>query len=308
MKHQNFRGTGVALVTPFRNGSVDWEAYEQVIEHVIKGGANYLVCLGSTGESVTLTTEECREVVDATIKINKRRLPIVVGMFGLNYTDRLVQKFKDFNFTGVDAVLSSSPAYNKPTQEGIYQHYMAIAEVSPVPIIIYNVPGRTSSNVLPSTIIRLAKANSKFIAVKEASGDIAQTSQIIKDKPNDFLVISGDDPTALACIACGGDGVISVIGNAFPGLFSEMIRAALAGEFEKAKELNLQLFGIHHWLYVEGNPAGIKAALELQGIGTRDVRLPLVALSEKGLAGLKKEMEAVLQLSSLLLAEMGTRI
>lgn len=297
MKHQKFRGTGVALVTPFRNGAIDWKAYEQVIEHVIKGGANYLVCLGSTGESVTLTAEECRAVVDATIKINNKRLPVVVGMFGLNYTDRLVEKFKTFDFTGVDAVLSSSPAYNKPSQEGIYQHYMAIAEVSPVPIIIYNVPGRTSSNVLPNTIIRLAKAKSKFIAVKEATGNIAQTTQIIKDKPDDFLVISGDDPSALACIACGGDGVISVIGNAFPNPFSAMIRSALAGDFAKAATLNLELFGIHHWLYVEGNPAGVKAALELQGIGTREVRLPLVALTEKSLAGLKKEMEAVLQLS-----------
>ncbi len=297
MKHQKFRGTGVALVTPFRNGAVDWEAYEQVIEHVISGGANYLVCLGSTGESVTLTTEECRAVVDATIRINNKRLPVVVGMFGLNYTDRLVEKFKTFDFTGVDAVLSSSPAYNKPTQEGIYQHYMAIAEASPVPIIIYNVPGRTSSNVLPATVIRLAKASSKFIAVKEATGDISQTTQIIKDKPDEFLVISGDDPTALACIACGGDGVISVIGNAFPSPFSGMIRSALEGDFAKAAALNLQLFGIHHWLYIEGNPAGVKAALELQGIGTREVRLPLVALSEKSLAGLKKEMEAVLQLS-----------
>ncbi len=297
MKHQKFRGTGVALVTPFRNGAVDWEAYEQVIEHVISGGANYLVCLGSTGESVTLTTEECRAVVDATIRINNKRLPVVVGMFGLNYTDRLIEKFKTFDFTGVDAVLSSSPAYNKPTQEGIYQHYMAIAEASPVPIIIYNVPGRTSSNVLPATVIRLAKASSKFIAVKEATGDISQTTQIIKDKPDEFLVISGDDPTALACIACGGDGVISVIGNAFPSPFSGMIRSALEGDFAKAAALNLQLFGIHHWLYIEGNPAGVKAALELQGIGTREVRLPLVALSEKSLAGLKKEMEAVLQLS-----------
>jgi len=296
MKHQKFRGTGVALVTPFRNGTIDWNAYEQVIEHVIKGGANYLVCLGSTGESVTLTTEECRQVVDATININNKRLPVVVGMFGLNYTDRLVDKLKDFNFTGVDAILSSSPAYNKPTQEGIYQHYMAIAEVCPVPIIIYNVPGRTSSNVLPATVIRLAKANPKFIAVKEASGDIPQTTQLIKDKPDDFLIISGDDPTALAAIACGGDGIISVIGNAFPTPFSAMIRAALEGDFAKAKDLNLQLFGMHHWLYVEGNPAGVKAALELQGIGTREVRLPLVALTEKSLAGLKKEMESVLQL------------
>jgi len=295
MKHQKFRGTGVALVTPFRNGTIDWNAYEQVIEHVIKGGANYLVCLGSTGESVTLTTEECRQVVDATININNKRLPVVVGMFGLNYTDRLVDKLKDFNFTGVDAILSSSPAYNKPTQEGIYQHYMAIAEVCPVPIIIYNVPGRTSSNVLPATVIRLAKANPKFIAVKEASGDIPQTTQLINYKPDDFLIISGDDPTALAAIACGGDGIISVIGNAFPTPFSAMIRAALEGDFAKAKDLNLQLFGMHHWLYVEGNPAGVKAALELQGIGTREVRLPLVALTEKSLAGLKKEMESVLQ-------------
>ncbi len=296
MVNQKFRGTGVALVTPFRNGSIDWQSLERVIEHVIKGGCDYLVSLGSTGESVTLTTEECREVVDFTIRINDGRLPVVVGMFGLNDTDRLVEKFKNFNFTGVDAVLSSSPSYNKPTQEGIYQHYMKIAAASPVPIIIYNVPSRTGSNVLPETVIRLAKADSKFIAVKEATGNIPQTTKIIKDRPDNFLVLSGDDPTALAAIACGADGVISVIGNAFPVCFYTMIQKALEGNFEKAQQLNLQLFDLHHWLYVEGNPAGVKAALELQGIcSTREVRLPLVPFSNKALAGLTKEIERVLQ-------------
>lgn len=288
-----FSGTGVALITPFRNGVIDFPALKNIIEYVIENGVDYLVTLGSTGESIVLSTEECRAVVDFTIKTNNGRLPIVVGMFGHNNTIQLIDRFKNFDFTGVDAVLSSSPAYNKPTQEGIFQHYVAVAKHSPAPIIIYNVPGRTSSNVEPETIVRLAKADKKFIGVKEASGDLVQTSHIIKNRPEGFLVLSGDDPTALGCIACGGDGLITVIGNCLPYETAQMIRLARNNDIAKAQQYHMQLLNMHHWLYLEGNPAGLKAAMEIQGLCTREVRLPLVPFSEKHLVSLKAEMDLV---------------
>jgi len=290
---QAFSGTGVALITPFRNGAIDFPALKNIIEYVIENGVDYLVSLGSTGESVGLSPEECRAVVDFTIDVNKGRLPLVVGMFGHNNTAQLIDRFKNFDFTGVDAVLSSSPAYNKPSQEGIFQHYVAVAAHSPVPIIIYNVPGRTSSNVAAETVVRLAKANQKFIGVKEATGDLVQTSHIIKNRPEGFLVLSGDDPTAMACIACGGDGLISVIGNSLPYETSQMIRLALNNDIASARKYHHQLLNMHHWLYLEGNPAGLKAAMEIQGLCTREVRLPLVKFSEKHMESLKAELELV---------------
>jgi 4-hydroxy-tetrahydrodipicolinate synthase len=189
--------------------------------------------------------------------------------------------------------MSSSPNYTKPSQEGIFQHYMAIAEASPLPIVIYNVPGRTASNIEPETLIRLAKASDKFIAVKEASGDMAQVQQLLKHRPNNFSVISGDDLTALATVACGGDGVISVIGNAFPNVFSTMIRRALMGDYATAQRLNLSLFDMHQWLYFENNPAGIKATLEILGLCKNELRLPLVAVSKMNYDNLKKEIEII---------------
>jgi 4-hydroxy-tetrahydrodipicolinate synthase len=276
-----------------KKGKVDYATLEQLIHFVTEGGVDYLVSLGTTGEAVTLSTKECRDVLNFTIKINDGRLPIVAGHFGSNRTDYLVERIQLFNFDGVDAVLSSSPSYVKPTQEGIFQHYMKIAEVCPKPIIIYNVPGRTSSNMSPETIIRLANANPKFIAVKEASGDIIQGSKIIKSAPKDFLVLSGDDPTALSLIACGAHGVISVIANAYPKLFSGLVHDALDGNFTKAKSTHLELLDIHPWLYVDGNPVGIKAAMEILGIGTREVRLPLVAIQSHNFEGLKKAMDAI---------------
>ena len=262
---QQFRGTGVALVTPFRNGSIDFPALKKIIEYNINGGVDYLVSLGSTGEAITLSTEECRAVVDFTLEVNNGRLPVMVGQFGHNNTQQLIGRIKQFDFTGIAAVLSSSPAYNKPSQEGIFQHYTAVAEYCPVPIIIYNVPGRTSSNVLPETIIRLANANPKFIGVKEASGDIVQASHIIKHKPDHFLVISGDDPSALGFIACGGDGLISVIANTLPQQISDMIRHALNNDSTTAIQQHLQLLDMHHWLYLEGNPVGVKAGYGITG-------------------------------------------
>ena len=290
MNIQQFKGLGVALVTPLKNDKIDFEAFELLIENQISGGVDYLVPLGTTGEAVTLSTEECRAVMDFTIKVNNGRLPIVCGMFGGNRTDHLVERIKLFNYDGIDAVLSSSPSYSKPPQEGIFGHYMAIAEACPSPIILYNVPSRTGSNIAPETVVRLAEADPKFIGIKEASGDLNQGSQIIKMKPDHFLVLSGDDVTAPGLIACGGDGVISVISNLVPNQFSKLIHSAMEGDFKTASQIHLQLLDIHPLLYVEGNPVGIKAALEIMGRCTRDVRLPLAALSENNLLKLKQEL------------------
>jgi 4-hydroxy-tetrahydrodipicolinate synthase len=293
MKQRKFSGTGVALVTPFRNTAIDFDTLERIIEHVIQGGVDFVVSLGTTGEAITLSSEECREVLDFTVKTVAGRMPIVAGFFGSNYTEKLVNALKTYDFEGVDAIMSSSPAYSKPTQEGIYRHYMAVAEASPLPIIIYNVPGRTASNVSADTTLRLARDSKKFIAVKEASGDLVQAMRIIKNKPDDFLVLSGDDPLTLPIIASGGDGVISVIANAFPAEFSGMVNAALQGDMPAARRYNELLLDVHPWLYTEGNPAGIKAAMEILGFGAKEVRIPLVPVSDNTYAQLKKEMERV---------------
>lgn len=297
MKQQKFSGTGVALITPFRNKAIDYSALEKIIEYVLQGGANYIVSLGTTGEAVTLTAKECREVLSFTIKIVAERVPIVAGYFGSNFTERLVESIKIYDFDGVDAIMSSSPAYTKPSQEGIFQHYMAIEAVSPCPIIIYNVPGRTGSNVKPETILRLADASEKFIAVKEASGDLTQAMKIIKNRPAHLLVLSGDDPLTLPIIASGGDGVISVIANAFPSQFSDMVQAALQENMDTARRLNLDLLDIHPWLYVDGNPSGIKAAMEILGLCTKEVRIPLTPVQEGTYQALKREIEKVQLLS-----------
>ena len=274
---QRFKGTGVALVTPFdEDGSIDFVAHQRIIEHCIGGGVTFLVALGTTGESTSLSYSESTQLLDATKKIVAQRVPLVVGFFGGNNTADLVEKIKKFDFDGFDALMSSSPAYNKPTQEGIFQHYMKLAEASPVPLIIYNVPSRTASNIEPETVLRLAYASEKFVAVKEASGNLTQAMKIIKDKPADFLVICGDDTLTLPMIAAGADGVISVVANAFPKEFSDLTRAALADNYPEARRLNELLLDLHPWLYVEGNPAGIKAALAVQNICGQTLRLPLV--------------------------------
>ncbi|MEM8906280.1 MAG: 4-hydroxy-tetrahydrodipicolinate synthase [Bacteroidota bacterium] len=294
MKEPLFSGTGVALVTPFSKGRVDYRSLERIIEYTIAGGVDYLVCLGSTGEAVSLSAAECRRILDFTLRITNGRLPVVAGFFGGNYTAALAQKIAQYNFDGVAGILSSSPAYSKPSQEGIYQHYMAIAETSPVPIIIYNVPGRTASNVNASTLIRLANASEKFVAVKEASGDMIQTAQLIKNKQRHFQVLSGDDPTCLPALSMGANGVISVIANALPDAFSDMVRLARQGDFRTARSIHLQLLDLHHWLYVEGNPPGIKSAMQILGMGSNEVRLPLSKMSEANYAMLKKELDQVM--------------
>jgi 4-hydroxy-tetrahydrodipicolinate synthase len=282
MKQLDLQGTGVALITPFKGTerAVDYGALERIIEHVITGGVDYIVSLGTTGEAVPLSADECRKVLDFTIKTVKGRLPIVAGLFGSNYTAKIVAALQRYNFDGIDAIMSSSPAYVKPTQEGIFLHYMQLAKASPLPIIIYNVPGRTSSNVAAQTTLRLANESDKFIAVKEASGDLYQAMQIIKDKPDHLQVLSGEDPLTLAMIACGGDGVISVIANAFPREFSGMVRAALNDDLQTARKLNNLLLDVHPPLYEECNPAGIKAVMEHLGFCSRDVRLPLAPATE----------------------------
>ncbi len=289
--HQRLRGTGVALVTPFRNGNIDWESLERIIEHVIAGGVEFLVSLGTTGESVTTSDEEHRQILDFTIKTNRGRVPLVAGVFGGNNTAAMVEKIKAFHFEGIDALLSSNPAYNKPGQEGIFQHYMDLAEASPLPIIIYNVPSRTSSNMTAETTLRLAHASDKFIGIKEASDDIYQVMKILKSRPADFLVLSGDDFITLPLIACGGDGVISVIANTVPKPFTDMVRAALRNDLASAQNLNFKLLELYKLLFLEGNPSGVKAAMELQGLCSRDVRLPLVPMSEQGVHLLMSEFE-----------------
>lgn len=291
--HERFRGTGVALVTPFKNGKIDWEDLEKVIEHVIAGGVEFLVSLGTTGESVTLSENEQRQVLDFTIKTNRGRLPVVAGVFGGNNTTAMVEKIAGFNFDGIDALLSSNPAYSKPGQEGIFQHYMALAEASPRPIIIYNVPSRTSSNMTAETTLRLANASDRFLGIKEASDDIYQVMKIIKGRPRDFLVLSGDDFITLPVVAAGGDGVISVIANTTPRPFTDMVRAALRNDMPTARQLNLKLLELYKLLFIEGNPVGVKAALELQGLCSRDVRLPLVPMTEQGVHLIMAELEKV---------------
>jgi 4-hydroxy-tetrahydrodipicolinate synthase len=294
MNYASFKGTGVALITPFDSkGNIDWESLERLIDHTIRGGVDYLVALGTTGEAITLNSKECQEVFDFTVNKTAGRKPIVAGWFGANSTAHLIERLKNVNLKRADALLSSSPAYNKPSQEGVYQHYMAVQKVAPVPIILYNVPGRTAMNVLPETFCRLASASDKFIAVKEASGNLVQAQYLLKHRPSeDFLVLSGDDQITLGMLACGADGVISVIANAYPAEFSAMVRTALDGDLATAQFFNNMLHDIHPLLYAEGNPVGIKAAVSILGICENHFRLPLTPLSEANFEKLKKEMEA----------------
>ncbi|MEJ6736703.1 MAG: 4-hydroxy-tetrahydrodipicolinate synthase [Flavobacteriales bacterium] len=286
------KGTGVAIVTPFNTDrSVDYTSLEKLVDHLISNGINYLVVQGTTGESVTLSQTEKEETLAFIIKVNNGRLPIVLGIGG-NCTNTVVEAFKNTNTTGVDAILSVSPYYNKPTQEGIYQHYKAISEVSLLPIILYNVPGRTSSNVLPATTLRLANDFDNIIAVKEAAGSLEQCMEIINNKPAGFLVISGDDALTLPMIASGGDGVISVLANAFPKGFSDMVSAALNNEIVTARALHYKYFEMIHYLFIEGNPAGVKAALKELDITGDTVRLPLVNVSPETNNKIKELMAA----------------
>jgi 4-hydroxy-tetrahydrodipicolinate synthase len=290
MKDQRFIGTGVAIITPFRNNEVDYAALANIIDYVIAGGVNYIVALGSTGETATLNDVEARDILDFCIEKIGNRVPLVAGNFGWNDTKELVKKIKDYNFEGISAILSSSPAYIKPSQEGIFRHYAAVADVCPVPVILYNVPGRTRSNMEWETTVRLAEYSRTFVGIKEASGDLIQTTRIIKNKPEHFIVTSGDDEVALPMTAAGGDGVISVMANALPGAFCQMINAALNQDYYAARALNFKTYDLHKWLYIEGNPVGIKSAMEVLGFCTNEVRLPLAPLSKANYERLKDEL------------------
>jgi 4-hydroxy-tetrahydrodipicolinate synthase len=272
-------GTGVALVTPFNNDkSVDFVGLERLVNYQIANGINYLVVLGTTGEPATLTADEVNLVKAKIIEVNNGRLPLVLGIGG-NDTMAVANKIQHTDLTEFSAVLSVSPYYNKPTQEGIYKHFEAIAKVSPKPIIIYNVPGRTGKNIEPETIVRLANDFENIVAVKEAAGDIVQAMRLIQHKPKDFMVISGDDMIALPMVLAGGVGVISVIGQGLPKDFSEMIRNGLHGNVSKASTLHYKLMDSIDYIFEEGNPAGIKALLNELNICSGNVRLPLVNAS-----------------------------
>ncbi len=279
MKNSVLRGSGVALVTPFTaTGEIDFNALRAVIEHIIAGGINYLVALGTTGEPPTLDTSEKKAIFEFVLEVINNRIPVVAGLGG-NNTRSLVAELKEFLPMGFSAVLSASPYYNKPNQEGIYQHYQALAEASPLPILLYNVPGRTGSNISAETTLRLAHEFSNIIGIKEASANFVQFDQIIRDRPEDFLFISGDDAIALPVMAIGGDGLISVLANALPAEISKLIDLALNGEYAEAKRVHLQLSEIIQLIFAEGNPGGVKALLHQLGIIENSLRLPLTPVS-----------------------------
>lgn len=274
-----FHGTGVAVITPFQtDGQVDYDALGKLINYLIEGGVEYIASLGTTGESATLSSDERKKVWEFTSKAVNGRVNLLAGIGG-NNTLEVVEQIKAFNIDGYDAILSASPHYNKPTQEGIYQHYKAIAEVTPLPVILYNVPGRTGSNISAETTVRLANDFKNIIGIKEASGNFDQLNQIARDKPEGFLLISGDDPISLPMIALGAVGVISVVGNALPRQMSDMIRTCLAGDFKSAQKGHSQLIDFTRLMFVEGSPAGVKTALKHLGICADTVRLPLVQVS-----------------------------
>ncbi len=284
-------GMGVALVTPFKDDlSVDFDALKKIVRYNIDNGTNYLVISGTTGESVTITKQEKQEIINTIITENNGKLPLVLGIGG-NNTQAVIDEIKNTDLSKIDAILSVSPYYSKPTQEGIYQHYKAISEVSPKPIILYNVPGRTSKSMEVKTILRLANDFENIVAVKEAGGNLSQYYALIKDKPKGFLVISGDDDLALATTLAGGSGVISVIGQAFPKEFSEMIHLGLKGEANLAYPLHYKILKSIGLIFAENNPAGIKAVLNQLNLCSDKVRLPLVCASDELKSKIKKELE-----------------
>ena len=275
-----FKGVGVALVTPFQsNGQVDFTGLQTLVEHQINNGTDYLVVQGTTGESATLSSDEKKAVLDFIIEINAKRLPIVLGIGG-NNTVAVVEAIKSTNLKDVDGILSVSPYYNKPSQEGIYQHYKTISAATSKPIILYNVPGRTMSNVLPKTTIRIAQECKNIVAVKEASGNLEQVMEIINNKPEGFVVLSGDDALTLPHMAIGGDGVISVVANAFPKRFSTLVHAAMENNMDLAREKHYELIEVIQQLFADGNPGGVKHVLKLLNICDGNLRLPLVPVSK----------------------------
>ena len=272
-----YRGTGVAMITPFKqNGEIDFTKLSLLTNKLVDNGINYLVVLGTTAETPTLSQKEKSGVVSCVVEANGGRVPVMVGAGG-NDTRSVVELVKSMKIPGVDSLLSVTPYYNKPTQEGIYQHFAAIAAVTELPVMLYNVPGRTSSNMTSDTMLRLAHDfTGTIMAVKEASGNFEQVMEVLRDRPETFLVVSGDDSITLPMMSAGGDGVVSVIGNAYPSLMSSMAAAALSGDYEKAREIHYRLFPMMKAIFFEGNPAGVKTSMEIQGWIENVLRLPLI--------------------------------
>lgn len=276
MARLDLKGLGIALITPFKqDGSVDFEALGRLLDYQLRNGADYLVVLGTTGETPTLTEDEKTEIKNFIVEKVNHKVPLILGCGG-NCTASVIEQAKRVNPDEFDAILSVAPFYNKPSQEGLYQHYKAIAEASPVPVVLYNVPGRTGVNIAASTTLRLARDFENIIAVKEASGNMSQIDEIIENKPKDFVVISGDDGITFPLITLGAVGVISVIGNAFPAEFSKMVRLALNGDYESARKIHRQFSELFSLLFVDGNPAGVKSMLSMMGFVENRLRLPLV--------------------------------
>jgi 4-hydroxy-tetrahydrodipicolinate synthase len=293
MSKHLFSGTGVAIATPFTPaGDLDMTGMEKLVEHLIKGGVEYMVVLGTTGESATLNKEEKQEVFSKVNAINKGRVRLVAGIGG-NDTREVVKALNAFDLAGYEAILSVSPYYNKPNQEGLFQHYKAVNDASPLPVIMYNVPGRTGMNVSVATTLRIARECKNIIATKEASGNVEQIMQIIAGKPQGFEVISGDDGITLPLIACGAIGVISVVANAYPNEFSNMVRQCLAGDFAGARPMHEKMFPIIQSMFAEGSPSGLKAYLAKLDIAGENFRLPVVSVSEQHRSHIHQLMQTI---------------
>jgi 4-hydroxy-tetrahydrodipicolinate synthase len=290
---KKFKGTGVAVVTPFKNDlSIDFAAMGRIIEHIIAGGVNYIVLFGTTGESSTLNREEKSALTSFAVEVIGKRVPLVIGIGGNNTSD-IVSYIRQSDMNGVDAILSVTPYYNKPCQKGLFQHFRQIALASPVPVILYNVPSRTASNILPETCLELARSCDNIIGIKESSGNFENMMKIIKDKPDNFLVICGNDMDALTVAAIGGAGLISVLANAYPAECSEMVQQALKYNFKTAREIQFKFLEITELLFAEGNPGGIKAIMNNMNLCQNNLRLPLVPVSRSMQTRIARAMEAL---------------
>lgn len=285
---EKFSGTGVAVVTPFKNdSSIDFVSMGRVLEHVIKGGVDYIVLMGTTGESVTLSKDEKKALTSYVVETVDSRVPVVIGIGGSN-TQEIINSVRTTDFNGISGILSVAPYYNKPPQRGLFQHFKAIATCSPIPVILYNVPGRTSSNITAETCLQLAHECDNIVAIKEASGDLCQIMKIIKGKPDHFSLISGDDLLTIPIIAAGGIGVISVLANAFPSQCSAMVKHAIKNDFTAAREIQFRFLDMIEMLFREGNPSGVKATMSVMNLLQNNLRLPLVPVSNQLYALIEK--------------------
>jgi 4-hydroxy-tetrahydrodipicolinate synthase len=293
MAYQQLKGTGVALVTPFlKNGSIDYPSLEKIVTHTVKGGVDFLVALGTTAETPTLTAQEKQELLAAIVRFANGQVPVVCGIGG-NNTAEVLQQLKEYDLSGVDAIMSVTPYYNKPTQEGLYQHYKAIASATDKAIILYNVPGRTGCNLLPATAIRLANECSNIVAVKEASGNMAQCLELIQNKPDNLTVLSGDDDLTLAHMAIGMEGIISVAANCFTKDMTDIINLSIVGKFDKARKVFYRILPGINLLFADGNPAGVKCALAKMNLCDNYLRLPLVPVSDATAKNLTQYLKLV---------------